>query len=128
MYNLILVSYLFLYYHMEKIIIYFETIPSLHRSLILAGGLFFFWIIEGIVPFSRIPYKKLKHAGPNLFFTVMTGVVNIGLAFALVAASDYVSASQFGILHIFYSPTLFLPQYLPLLPSFHSVCQNEHSR
>lgn len=99
MYNLILVSYLFLYYRMEKIIIYFETIPSLHRSLILAGGLFFFWIIEGIVPFSRIPYKKLKHAGPNLFFTVMTGVVNMGLAFALVAASDYVSASEFGILH-----------------------------
>ena len=84
---------------MEKIIIYFETIPSLHRSLILAGGLFFFWIIEGIVPFSRIPYKKLKHAGPNLFFTVMTGVVNMGLAFGLVAASDYVTASEFGILH-----------------------------
>jgi len=32
---------------MEMIMTYFETIPSLHRSIILVGGLTFFWILEG---------------------------------------------------------------------------------
>ena len=31
---------------MEQLIHYFETIPSLHRSGILIGGLTFFWILD----------------------------------------------------------------------------------
>jgi uncharacterized membrane protein SirB2 len=31
---------------METIIEYFKTIPSLHRSLLLVGGIAFFWILE----------------------------------------------------------------------------------
>ena len=43
---------------METVIAYFETIPTLHRSLILVGGLSFFWILEG--PFSLFNFKYKK--------------------------------------------------------------------
>ena len=55
---------------MQEFLNYFETIPSLHRSLILVGGLTFFWILEGSVPLFKFKYKKWQHAIPNLFFTV----------------------------------------------------------
>ena len=84
---------------METIIAYFETIPSLHRSILLVGGLSFFWILEGtffLVPFR---YKKWKHAIPNLFFTLTTVLINFILAFLLLNTSDWVQDNQFGILH-----------------------------
>ncbi|MGD1980816.1 MAG: sterol desaturase family protein [Flavobacteriaceae bacterium] len=84
---------------METIIAYFETIPSLHRSVLLVGGLSFFWILEGtffLVPFR---YKKWKHAIPNLFFTITTVLINFILAFLLLNTSDWVQDNQFGILH-----------------------------
>jgi sterol desaturase/sphingolipid hydroxylase (fatty acid hydroxylase superfamily) len=84
---------------METIIAYFETIPSLHRSVLLVGGLSFFWILEGtffLVPFR---YKKWKHAIPNLFFTLSTVLINFILAFLLLNTSDWVQDNQFGILH-----------------------------
>ena len=84
---------------METIIAYFETIPSLHRSVLLVGGLSFFWILEGtffLVPFR---YKKWKHAIPNLFFTLTTVLINFILAFLLLNTSDWVQDNQFGILH-----------------------------
>ncbi len=84
---------------METIIAYFETIPSLHRSILLVGGLSFFWILEGtffLVPFR---YKKWKHAIPNLFFTLSTVLINFILAFLLLNTSDWVQDNQFGILH-----------------------------
>lgn len=84
---------------METIIAYFETIPSLHRSVLLVGGLSFFWILEGtffLVPFR---YKKWKHAIPNLFFTLTTVLINFLLAFLLLNTSDWVQDNQFGILH-----------------------------
>ena len=54
---------------MEQILNYFDTIPSLHRSIILVGGLTFFWILEGALPLVKFNYNKWSHALPNLFFT-----------------------------------------------------------
>jgi len=85
---------------METILAYFETIPSLHRSLILVGGITFFWIIEGQLPLFGLPYKKWKHAGTNFFFTATTIVINFALAFILVATSDWVVAQEFGLLYL----------------------------
>ena len=45
---------------MEMIMKYFETIPSLHRSLILVGGLTLFWAVEGSLPLMKFNYKKWK--------------------------------------------------------------------
>ena len=84
---------------METIINYFETIPSLHRSLILVGGITFFWLLEGSIPLFKFNYKKWKHAGPNLFFTVTTIIVNFGLAFLLLKSSDWVATHNFGIIN-----------------------------
>lgn len=84
---------------METIITYFETIPSLHRSLILVGGITFFWLIEGAVPLFIFDYKKWRHALPNLFFTLTTIIINFALAFLLLKTADWTVTTQFGILN-----------------------------
>lgn len=84
---------------METIINYFETIPSLHRSIILVGGLTLFWLLEGAVPLFKFNYKKWKHAIPNFFFTLTTILINFGLAFLLLKTADWVKANDFGIIN-----------------------------
>lgn len=89
---------------MEEIINYFETIPSLHRSIILVGGITFFWFLEGFFPMVKFNYKKWKHAIPNFFFTFTTIVINFIFAFLLLNVSDWTSHAEFGFLH--WLPTL----------------------
>ena len=84
---------------MEHILNYFETIPSLHRSIILVGGLTFFWVLEGSVPLFQFDYKKWRHAWPNLFFTGTTIIINFSLAFLLLASADWVVQNEFGLLY-----------------------------
>lgn len=84
---------------MEEIITYFETIPTVHRSIILVGGITFFWLLEGILPLVSFNYKKWKHALPNFFFTTTTILINIPLAFLLLATSDWTVANNFGIIN-----------------------------
>ncbi|WP_350291085.1 sterol desaturase family protein [uncultured Croceitalea sp.] len=84
---------------MEQLITYFESIPALHRSLILVGGITFFWILEGIVPMFSVKYKKWRHALPNLFFTLTTIIVNFPLAFLLLKTSDWTIENKFGIIN-----------------------------
>jgi len=83
----------------ESLLNYFETIPSLHRSIILVGGLTFFWLLEGALPLFKFDYKKWQHAVPNIFFTITTIVINFTLAFLLLMSADYVMANDFGILN-----------------------------
>lgn len=84
---------------MEQLITYFENIPPLHRSIILVGGITFFWILEGIVPLFKIPYKKWRHSVPNFFFTLTTIIINFPLAFLLLQTSDWTIENQFGIIN-----------------------------
>jgi sterol desaturase/sphingolipid hydroxylase (fatty acid hydroxylase superfamily) len=84
---------------MNDIIHYFESIPSLHRALILAGGIAIFWLIESAVPFFKFQYNKWQHAGINIFFTITTIIVNFALAFILLKTADYVTIKEFGILN-----------------------------
>ena len=84
---------------MDTIISYFETIPSLHRSIILVGGLTVFWLLEGAVPLFRFSYNKWRHALPNLFFTLTTVVINFAMAFLLLMSADWVVAADFGIIN-----------------------------
>jgi len=97
---------------LETFINYFETIPSLHRSLILVGGLTFFWLLEGAVPLFSFKYNKWKHAVPNIFFTLTTIIINFALAFLLLMASDWVIANDFGIIN--WLPDLSLGLYVIL--------------
>ena len=84
---------------MESLISYFESIPALHRSLILVGGITFFWVLEGIMPLFSVSYKKWKHAIPNFFFTLTTIIVNFPLAFLLLKTSDWTVDNNFGIIN-----------------------------
>lgn len=84
---------------MEQLMNYFETIPSLHRSIILVGGITFFWVLEGIVPLFSVKYKKWRHAVPNFFFTLTTIIVNFPLAFLLLKTSDWAVVNDFGIIN-----------------------------
>ncbi|WP_304199069.1 sterol desaturase family protein [Flavobacterium alvei] len=90
---------------MNEIIAYFSTIPSSHRSLILVGGITFFWLIENAFPLFHFNYKKWQHAGINFFLTFTTILINFTLAFLLLKASDWTIATNFGIL-----------QWLPTMP------------
>ncbi len=83
---------------MEVILNYFETIPSSHRSIILVGGIAFFWLVEYAAPLFKFDYKKVKHAMPNIFFTLTTIIVNFFLAFILLKTSDWAVTNKFGIL------------------------------
>ena len=84
---------------MEIIIHYFENIPSVHRSLILVGGISFFLLLEGFFPLIRKKKKKWKHAIPNIFFTTTTILINFSMAFLLLKTSDWVILNEFGILN-----------------------------
>jgi len=84
---------------MNDIIHYFESIPTLHRALILAGGIALFWLIESAVPFFKFQYNKWQHAVINIFFTITTIIINFALAFILLKTADYVTEKEFGILN-----------------------------
>lgn len=85
--------------HMTEITHYFDTIPSSHRALILAGGIALFWMIESAVPFFKFKYNKWQHAGINIFFTITTIIINFTLAFILLKTADYITQNNFGILN-----------------------------
>lgn len=93
---------------METIFNYFENIPSTHRSIILVGGLTFFWLLEGGLPLFKFKYNKWQHALPNLFFTLTTVIINFALAFLLVGTADWVQANNFGMVN------WLLPEMQPL--------------
>lgn len=92
---------------MNDIVTYFSSIPSSHRSLILIGGITFFWILENTFPLFNLKYKKWQHAGINIFFTLTTIVINFCLAYLLITTADWTVSNNFGIL-----------QFLPKMPLF----------
>jgi len=79
---------------------YFQHIPSYQRSLILAGGLVLFWIIEGVIPLFRFRYRRVRHAGLNLFFTLTTVVVNFAFATLIIRAAVYSTVHHTGLLYL----------------------------
>ena len=91
---------------MENLLLIFENISSLNRALILISGITLFWVIEGIVPFKFLDYKKWKHSIPNFLLTLTTIIVNFFFAFLLVFAADWTNENNFGILQIVNSTTL----------------------
>lgn len=83
---------------MNLLIDYFETIPSIHRGLILVGGITVFWLIENAFPLFIFKYNKFNHAGINIFFTLTTIIINFVMAFILLFAADLAIQQNFGIL------------------------------
>jgi sterol desaturase/sphingolipid hydroxylase (fatty acid hydroxylase superfamily) len=84
---------------MQEIIDYFAHIPSLHRTIILLGGLTLGFSIESIIPMFRFRFNRWKHAGINLFFTFTTVIINFLFAFLIVMMSNWQKENQFGLLY-----------------------------
>ncbi len=89
---------------MEALLQYFENIPPAFRATLLIGGLVFFWILEGTLPLFNFQYKKVRHAGLNLFFTLTTVIIGFGMAGILLWASDFASSNKIGLLYIVEMP------------------------
>ncbi|HMH24394.1 MAG TPA: sterol desaturase family protein [Puia sp.] len=89
---------------MEKLIFFFDHIQSWQRSAILAGGLMLFWVLEGAIPLFGFRYRKLRHAGLNLFFTLTTIVINFAFAFLIIRASHYGAQHRTGLLYLISMP------------------------
>lgn len=83
----------------EQIVQYFEHIPSSHRSILLFGGIAFFWLLESGIPLFKFQYHKVQHALINLFFTFTTILINFSLAFLLFKSSVWVTETHFGLLN-----------------------------
>lgn len=83
---------------MNSIIEYFSAIPSRDRTLLLAGGITLFWLLETAAPLFRFGYQKWRHAGINLFFTLTTILVNFTLAFLLLRVSQATQDLELGLL------------------------------
>ena len=94
---------------------YFESIPSSHRSLILIGGITFFWLLESGFPLLQMQYKKWQHAAINFFFTFTTIIINFSLAFILLKASVWVAENNFGIIYWFNIQSLWIQAVVGLL-------------
>ena len=84
---------------------FFETISPLARGLIIAGGLVFFWMLESIIPLFKFNYKRYRHAGLNLFFTLTTIIINFIFAFGITLTADWANDTHFGVLHIVELPS-----------------------
>lgn len=89
---------------MDRLVDFFQHIHSWQRSVILGGGLVLFWVLEGVLPLVRFRYHKVRHAGLNLFFTLTTVIVNFAFAALIIAAADYGSRHQLGLLYLFSLP------------------------
>lgn len=89
---------------LESVLLFFEDIPTSYRTGLLIGGIFIFWVMEGVIPLFEFDYKKVKHAGLNLTFTVFTAIIGFGLAGVLFAASVWATSNEFGLLFLFDLP------------------------
>lgn len=89
---------------MESLIEFFNDVPTTFRAGILIGGIFVFWVMEGVIPLFRFNYQKVRHAGINLFFTACTAIIGFGLAGVLYWVSTNVAANEFGLLYLMEMP------------------------
>lgn len=90
---------------LDTIVAYFSYMPSLHRTILLVGGLTLFSLFETARPLFDLTYNRTKHALPNIVFTLTTVIVNFSLAFVLLSCSVWATSHGFGLLS-------FLPEIL----------------
>ncbi|MEX0721174.1 MAG: sterol desaturase family protein [Balneolaceae bacterium] len=89
---------------MDSLISFFEDVPTSFRATVLIGGIFLFWVMEGVIPLFQFQYKKYRHAGINLFFTLCTAIIGFGLAGLLYWVSMYVAENEYGLLYLVEMP------------------------
>jgi sterol desaturase/sphingolipid hydroxylase (fatty acid hydroxylase superfamily) len=100
---------------MQNIINYFSHIPSSHRAALLVCGIAFFWLVETAFPLFHFSYKKWRHVGINIFFTITTILVNFSLAVILLKTTTWAQTNQFGLLFLLPNLNIWLYTLLGLM-------------
>jgi sterol desaturase/sphingolipid hydroxylase (fatty acid hydroxylase superfamily) len=104
---------------MEKVVDYFSHIQTWERTLAVALGMVFFWVIESLAPLFSHNYNKLRHASLNIFFTLTTFAVNLVFAVLIIGASNYTNHHGDGLLYLVHLPLwLFILLGLMILDFF----------
>jgi len=70
------------------------------KALLLACSFMFFWFLESLIPLLRLKYKRIRHAGINLFFIITNIIVSLPIAFLAVHLSEWTTKHQMGVLHV----------------------------
>ena len=84
---------------MESVISFFEDVPTIFRAGILIGGIFLFWVIEGVFPLFEFKYRKVRHAAINGVLTACFVVIGLAFAGLLLWSSEVVTETNFGLLN-----------------------------
>lgn len=90
---------------MPDLLQFFTNISTELRAIFLIGGLSFFILLENSVPLFKMKYKKLKHGGINITFTVITLIINLFGATMILGAVKYNELNNSGLLNIAELPT-----------------------
>jgi sterol desaturase/sphingolipid hydroxylase (fatty acid hydroxylase superfamily) len=87
----------------QTLLNYFNTLEErpVERLLFIVGSMVILWMIEGAIPLLPLKYKKNKfrHAGVNLFFTVIHIVIHSVFGIIIVLISDWAARNQFGLVY-----------------------------
>lgn len=87
----------------QNLVDHFNTLEQrpVERMAFIVGGLLVFWILEGAIPLLTMNYKKdkVRHAGVNLFFTVIHLIIHTGFGILIVLTSDWARDNQFGLVY-----------------------------
>ena len=90
---------------MPDLLQFFTNISDELRAVFLIGGLSFFIFLENGIPLFKMNYKKLKHGGINITFTLITLIVNLFGATMILRAVKYNESNNSGILNLVELPT-----------------------
>ncbi|MEC7745516.1 MAG: sterol desaturase family protein, partial [Candidatus Neomarinimicrobiota bacterium] len=85
---------------MQELLQFFTNISDEARGAFLVGGLTFFLVLESGIPLFKMDYSKLKHAGINITFTIITLIVNLIGAMGILAAVKYNETHSTGLLNL----------------------------
>jgi len=83
---------------MEAIAEFFNDVPTVFRAGIIIGGIFLFWVLEGVFPLFEFRYRKVQHALKNFVLTGFFVLIGLGFAGILLWSSNYVTENNFGVL------------------------------
>lgn len=85
---------------MESFIEYFGNLSTGIKAGWILICLTVFWILEGQWPLTLLPYKKWKHAKPNLVFLSTTIAINSVFGLATAGLFIWMESRHFGLLHL----------------------------
>lgn len=98
---------------MEEFLSTFENLTTFQKLGWVFICLFFFWLLETLIPLFKHNYKKWKHDGINLVFFAFLLVINVLVGLVTVSLFYLIDQYQFGVLN-----WIDLPVWVELLIAF----------